>query len=429
MDDKFRLFDSMRVDNDNINSDVAEKDSLIRQLDLTMSKIYLKNDIDKRKFALFHPNLDHYPKKAPHKKAFQVKTLKSLKKIDAIYENQETQLKNKPPVEYNVINIYSADLKNTAIVKPKNPTSKTEKKNPTSKTGKKIDNKKVHFAPNSSVLHLGGPNLVPQKEKETLREKKILKGNKILSGRHFRGLKHISGYVKDIIIVNKSTTYPRCAEMISSMFAAELKIRQKTTESSKLLEIIEKEKINVMRSVYQTQNILISAKIFQEVDKTVTLDENAFRIDVSRYRWFAFNTQQKLIEYKRAQLCGMIKKYAILKNIIARNKITPKKSHISMPFLVVHRTDHHNSKMSLEKSEDDKTAKIFCTGDIIMHGHMKAQLSSKIVKTLPDHGFAIYIKEAIAKISEKQGSIPSFLEEGGPLLADLMSMDGLYQTE
>lgn len=57
---------------------------------------------------------------------------------------------------------------------------------------------------------------------------------------------------------------------------------------------------------------------------------------------------------------------------MARNKISPKPVAIQMPFLVVNRRNHNTSRMSLQKSEDDKKAFILCTGDIIMHGHMKA---------------------------------------------------------
>lgn len=56
---------------------------------------------------------------------------------------------------------------------------------------------------------------------------------------------------------------------------------------------------------------------------------------------------------------------------MARNKKTPKEKAVAMPFLVVNRRETNN-KMSLEKSDDDKKAVILCTGDIIMHGHMKA---------------------------------------------------------
>lgn len=226
----------MCIDDPNINLDVTDKDSSQKMQDITVSNIFLKNEKDKCKFALFHLNLDHSPRELPEKRELKYQTQNSSKKIDDKNEHQETQTKNNLSVEYNMTNIFSVDLDNTTIVNRKKPNSKLEKKN-------KKNN--VHFAPNN----LGGSNLEPKPKKETLREKEI-KESKYLVGRHYRGLKHISGYIKDLIIVNKSTTYPHCAQIISSMFAAELKLHKKTSENFKTPEMIEKEERNITRRVY-----------------------------------------------------------------------------------------------------------------------------------------------------------------------------------
>ena len=240
--------------------------------------------------------------------------------------------------------------------------------------------------------------------------------------RQDRGLKNITEQVKNIIVSEKASTSSGCSQIIYDIMIAEIKSNQDKAKNIIPPKADDRTEINIKLRVNDAQKILIAANIFQETNKQISLSKGLFSSEVRKYKLFGLKTQQNRIKYKKIELCGMIKKYAILKNIMARNKIIPSEKKIAMPFLMVHRKNHNTSKMWLEQLENDKKALILCTGDVVMHGYMKVQLSSKMVQTMPNFAFKTYIKEAVQKLSDHMGFTPSFLEEESPVLQDLMTM-------
>ena len=272
---------------------------------------------------------------------------------------------------------------------------------------------------NQSITSIVESTLEPnQSEKENSTVKKtgyVIK-------RQDRGLKNIADQVKNIIASKKASTNIGCKKIIYQMMLAEINYHRDKDENLKTIKADERMEHNIKLRVNETQCVLINANIFQQIGQQITLKEGLFPLEVKKYKMFEIKTQQNVLKYKRAELCGMIKKYAILKNIMARNKMNPKEKKISMPFLMVHRSNHTTSKMLLDQPGGEKTALILCTGDIMMQGHMKVLLGSKMINTMPDFGFGTFVKNATTKLSDHIGFTPSFLKEGSLILKDLMSM-------
>lgn len=91
-----------------------------------------------------------------------------------------------------------------------------------------------------------------------------------------------------------------------------------------------------------------------------------------RSRLYENKLQYNLVKYKRIQLIGMIKKYAIVRNIIARNKIDPQEKKVGMPFVLVHKCDKKAKDIEFTKSKDSRIVSLFSSGDMRLHGNMQA---------------------------------------------------------
>lgn len=95
-------------------------------------------------------------------------------------------------------------------------------------------------------------------------------------------------------------------------------------------------------------------------------------MDRMRSRLIENKLQYNIVKYKKLELLGMIKKYAIVKNIIARNKLHPKEKKVSMPFVLIHKAGKKPCDIDYVKSEDNKKVSLFSTGDMTLHGNMQA---------------------------------------------------------
>lgn len=95
-------------------------------------------------------------------------------------------------------------------------------------------------------------------------------------------------------------------------------------------------------------------------------------MDVMRSRLYENKSNYNIIKYKRMELMGMIKKYAIVKNIIARNKLYPQEKRIGMPFALIHASGKDASDIDYIKSADKRKVSLFSTGDMTLHGNMQA---------------------------------------------------------
>lgn len=135
-------------------------------------------------------------------------------------------------METNITNIFSMKPKNTTNILLNNPNMIPSNLN---------ENFKTPQTPNNYIQNFG---------KSDPNQLEIFKEKPDLVERHNRGLRIISGYIKDAIIINKSTTYSDCAEMISNMFLIETNRYQKENGNLKTPAMIDREKQNIKRRVY-----------------------------------------------------------------------------------------------------------------------------------------------------------------------------------
>lgn len=126
-------------------------------------------------------------------------------------------------------------------MKPNNKTNMVLK-NPNAGPGN-MNEVKTPETPNNNIQNFGNPDF-NQLELETSRNKPDL------VERHNRGLKIIAGYIKDAIIINKTTTYCECADMISHMFSIETNRYHKITGDLKTPTMLATERQNTKRRVY-----------------------------------------------------------------------------------------------------------------------------------------------------------------------------------
>jgi len=220
--------------------------------------------------------------------------------------------------------------------------------------------------------------------------------------------------VKDIIIDKKNINYLDCAHIVSCILLSKQKKSEEKNQDNKSQKKNRDEE-NIKRRVYDALNILISASIFRRSNKVVSLIENTFHRELKKQHCYTGLIQLNKIKYKRLELVGMIKKYAIVKNIIERNKANPCNEKINVPFSMVHRADGKSGKVKLESTENCKAYTVMSGTNLILRGDLNALLSSKMCQEISRSKFDKYVDETKVAMKSKLGSYPTYLDTQIPM--------------
>ena len=322
--------------------------------------------------------------------------------------NKKTLLNNdtNDTKKLGIINL-SGQNKNIQLISifPATP-SKDKNSNLSSKI--EVSNKNIDLKQNSKNVKnpLTGKNVKNKKLKE--------KTCNTLTERHNRGLKNQTKLVKNIIVDKKTISYPDCAHIVTCILyesQRKLDVKNQSKESAKR----HRDEQNIKRRVYDALNILVSGNIFTFNNKLVGLMENSFLKETQKQNSFGLLIYLNKIKYKRIELIGMIKKYAIVKSIIERNKANPTDVKISMPFSMVHRADEKGGHVKLESTANRKFFTIMSKTNIILSGDMNALLSSRMCSEMSRSSFDKYVNETKVGLKNKLGYVPFFQETKIPM--------------
>jgi hypothetical protein len=148
------------------------------------------------------------------------------------------------------------------------------------------------------------------------------------ANRSTRGLRHLTSLVKDVVSMNRSTSYKEVAvKLIKKLIIAKGHDR------------IREEK-NVRRRVYDAINVLIAAGVLEKHGKCVTLREDRDSMEFEETRE-QYEDKLASVRQKQAELQELLRKYVSIKHLLQRNCLNPTKSpRISFPFIIVSTNDN-----------------------------------------------------------------------------------------
>ena len=228
--------------------------------------------------------------------------------------------------------------------------------------------------------------------------------------RYFKGIKYLSKLIKGAIIFKKVKTNKEIAAEVCNFILSE----ERDIEAIKKYKRNDIALKNIYRRVYDAQNILAGACILEKRNKSIFLPETSFYKEVYQQKLCEAKAPYNKLKYKRLELVGMIKKYAIIKHYIERNKAHASEARIYLPFVTIGRGANKGGYVKAENILDEKKAYVTSEINLKMHGDLQSLMIFKACRQIPDNSYNAYIKEVTQKIEQKFNYVPEYLKGSIP---------------
>jgi hypothetical protein len=186
--------------------------------------------------------------------------------------------------------------------------------------------------------------------------------------RQCRGLKYLTGKVKNIIFTKGFISYKE----VSDELVRELEIIDGLDR--------EKEEKNILRRVYDALNVLIASGVVVKQNKKYVWHYSGNEgIELLKK---SLREKSERIEEKRRALKEIWRKFAAVKDLFNRNIVKKEPDAIKFPFIVVATEEHPENMIRMECSSDRTDVCIKFMKNIRLYGDLEVVLQLDIGKDL-----------------------------------------------